>query len=201
MMIAPLYGVIADDHADRLVAADAQRHPTLAPARRRGRGSAPRARIEQVEVDRGAARGRGPCRAARPRRTRAAGRPRPSSSRTSDSRSGLDVVEERAHPLGPLGDGQVGPHAVVEGRAGPRRSPARPRPAAWRRPRRPTDSSAGFSTAKVGRRVDPPPGDVRPGSVDQARWLHASSPRRTDVEHAFYIHVGAPVTSRSGSAR
>ena len=106
------------DDADRLVAADAQRHPARARARRRGPGSAPR----------GASTGRG--------RSSAGPRPRPivelralgeapglaglgdhrgDERRPSSPRRGRGSACRRR---GPLGGRQVGPHPLVEGPSG-----------------------------------------------------------------------------------
>ncbi len=85
--------------------------------------------------------------------------------------------------VGPFGRGDVGPHALVERRVGPRRPPARPPRRASPPPRPPRVSSAGFSTANV---VSPsthrPATYERPGSISFAQQSPCRAPFYVDAK-------------------
>ena len=138
---------MADDHADRLVAADAQRHPAPHQLVDRAPGSPPRGA--------GTGTGRSSCGPGSDPMTnwlisaKRVGWPASATMRVDQGLVGrLDVVEEGVQDRRPLGGGEIGPHALVEAPPGLGDRPPDlvERGDARRRPR--AISSAGFSTEK-----------------------------------------------------
>ena len=124
------------------------------------------------------------------RRTTSAGRPRRRSSRRAPRRSASTWSRRARSTGGPARSGAIGPRAVVEAAAGLGDRALAPPAAAWRRARRPCDSSAGFSTADrlVARR---PSGRRRTSDARRSwrpTWLPPSAPAGPERRRTtFYL--------------